>query len=104
FLLRPREHHYILFPYTTLFRSLDSADRCASQRTGMRIGLYPRVRENYHDAPVRARLHSTPVLARRGSERWGNDEHGGRAMRPFEDRKSTRLNSSHQIISYAVFC
>src|SRR5438552_13383896 len=23
---------------------------------------------------------------------------------PFEDRKSTRLNSSHQIISYAVFC
>src|SRR5258708_29675610 len=24
--------------------------------------------------------------------------------RPFRDRKSTRLNSSHQIISYAVFC
>src|SRR5258708_29096511 len=25
-------------------------------------------------------------------------------LEPFEDRKSTRLNSSHQIISYAVFC
>src|SRR5260363_142897 len=25
-------------------------------------------------------------------------------MRPAQDRKSTRLNSSHQIISYAVFC
>src|SRR5207244_10249918 len=26
------------------------------------------------------------------------------AAEPFQDRKSTRLNSSHQIISYAVFC
>src|SRR5258708_34140072 len=26
------------------------------------------------------------------------------AVRPMADRKSTRLNSSHQIISYAVFC
>src|SRR5438552_13460878 len=29
---------------------------------------------------------------------------GGQAPRPKIDRKSTRLNSSHQIISYAVFC
>src|SRR6185436_19445810 len=29
---------------------------------------------------------------------------GGPARRSREDRKSTRLNSSHQIISYAVFC
>src|SRR5258708_27988448 len=28
----------------------------------------------------------------------------GRTTAPPEDRKSTRLNSSHQIISYAVFC
>ena len=27
-----------------------------------------------------------------------------RSIRPLKDRKSTRLNSSHQIISYAVFC
>src|SRR5258708_18481716 len=34
------------------------------------------------------------------------DAQAGRAERRFarEDRKSTRLNSSHQIISYAVFC
>src|SRR5258708_28152729 len=32
------------------------------------------------------------------------DSDGGRAGRLAEDRKSTRLNSSHQIISYAVFC
>src|SRR5687768_18623253 len=30
--------------------------------------------------------------------------HGGRAAGPPEDRKSTRLNSSHGYISYAVFC
>src|SRR5258708_30909039 len=30
--------------------------------------------------------------------------HGKTVMSEFGDRKSTRLNSSHQIISYAVFC
>src|SRR5438552_11802298 len=30
--------------------------------------------------------------------------HGDQERRPKKDRKSTRLNSSHQIISYAVFC
>src|SRR3989454_12151605 len=34
----------------------------------------------------------------------GKDEHGGRRARRQGDRKSTRLNSSHLVISYAVFC
>src|SRR5438552_14414600 len=34
----------------------------------------------------------------------GRERAGPRAARPRRDRKSTRLNSSHQIISYAVFC
>src|SRR5258708_4587951 len=34
----------------------------------------------------------------------GNGEHASAAKGPDKDRKSTRLNSSHQIISYAVFC
>src|SRR6476660_10287545 len=38
----------------------------------------------------------------RGTGR-GPSRHGARAP-PSPDRKSTRLNSSHQIISYAVFC
>src|SRR5438067_5644407 len=38
--------------------------------------------------------------ARRGEERGG----GVRAWFPEQDRKSTRLNSSHVSISYAVFC
>src|SRR5438552_8197734 len=42
-------------------------------------------------------LHRRPVSLRRVAD--GDD--GGQ---PRRDRKSTRLNSSHQIISYAVFC
>src|SRR2546426_2192756 len=39
--------------------------------------------------------------------RRGRILHGGReiqALAPYADRKSTRLNSSHLVISYAVFC
>src|SRR5438094_4477315 len=42
------------------------------------------------------------------SPRAGPEGHGaggrGRALAPCPDRKSTRLNSSHRTISYAVFC
>src|SRR6266853_1704504 len=34
----------------------------------------------------------------------GGHDYDGRPIVPFEDRKSTRLNSSHSQISYAVFC
>src|SRR5947208_7396709 len=63
-----------LFPYTTLFRS----------RMFVPGGSPARVATEAHD--------SDPFAAARGSESWASD------------RKSTRLNSSHQIISYAVFC
>src|SRR5688500_19721114 len=36
--------------------------------------------------------------------RGGSPDDGCRAGRSVEDRKSTRLNSSHLVISYAVFC
>src|SRR3712207_9583358 len=64
-----------------------------------------------HDAlPISAR----PVRPRQGAAERGADP-GGRRSRPHaghglhpghrgEDRKSTRLNSSHANISYAVFC
>src|SRR5256885_3836285 len=66
-----------LFPYTTLFRS--SARRCGSDRAG----------------PARLRRHAAPARAGGGTRRF---------HRPGEDRKSTRLNSSHLVISYALFC
>src|SRR3712207_8505524 len=69
-----------LFPYTTLFRSRHaSAARNAAR--GHRLGL----RRTERDARARG------PRARRGGGRGG-------------DRKSTRLNSSHANISYAVFC
>src|SRR5438552_18018528 len=53
--------------------------------------------------------HVGDSAAGRGRERARRPRHGRgdprpRAGRDGKDRKSTRLNSSHQIISYAVFC
>src|SRR5258708_23060128 len=39
-----------------------------------------------------------------GRKHRGRSHHRKGILRRWEDRKSTRLNSSHQIISYAVFC
>src|SRR5438132_3872873 len=63
-----------LFPYTTLFRSPAGPCRGSS-------GTCPRA----------ARGTRSPASGSRGARSGG-------------DRKSTRLNSSHTVISYAVFC
>src|SRR5207248_7173960 len=85
----------ILFPYTTLFRS-PNADTHAAQHT---------------PAQVRRILPSRdlrPELSRSRRERRQpfDLEGASRAEQigPRRDRKSTRLNSSHRTISYAVFC
>src|SRR5258708_20813611 len=71
-----------LFPYTTLFRSATLRDtQFLTQENQM----------NDHE-PVIVGALRTPV---------GN--RGGRLHKWHPDRKSTRLNSSHQIISYAAF-
>src|SRR5947208_7680839 len=73
-----------LFPYTTLFRSL-LAD-------GKFVGL---MRSGF---PLRLHYRLEQWRSRSG---WF-DQYISEAR--WEDRKSTRLNSIHQIISYAVFC
>src|SRR3712207_7558481 len=83
-----------LFPYTTLFRSLvqDLLD------SGFNPIIYCRyiATANYLAEELKARLKGSGkdlrVLAATGER---SEE---------EDRKSTRLNSSHANISYAVFC
>src|SRR2546430_5968792 len=75
-----------LFPYTTLFRSISGAQLRAQ---GLRT-----VAEALRGVPGAAVVSTGPwggqvLLFLRGGER---------------DRKSTRLNSSHSQISYAVFC
>src|SRR2546430_13533337 len=77
-----------LFPYTTLFRSPDRA--APSRRRGGRDG-----RDG--GAGVRA-LPQLEAGAHSGRRPWVLPRGGIR------DRKSTRLNSSHSQISYAVFC
>src|SRR5256885_12397532 len=73
-----------LFPYTTLFRSGCSC----CPRVAIRVAAEEQV----------------PAHALR--ERDGLPTAGAAAETPLDevDRKSTRLNSSHLVISYAVFC
>src|SRR5690349_25130231 len=76
FLMIRRPPRSTLFPYTTLFRS-DGRD------------VLVRMKTERHEIAERSDVASAP----RAAERLGRI-----------DRKSTRLNSSHVEISYAVFC
>src|SRR5688572_31854677 len=87
FLMIRRPPRSTLFPYTTLFRSRGKATRDGDD-TGWRLDRGRRARPR---GAVRPR-----VRAGRPERQQGG--HRGR------DRKSTRLNSSHSQISYAVFC
>src|SRR5690606_40860311 len=80
FLMIPRPPRSTLFPYTTLFRSYAIS--------GFRYGFLGEA-----DSPVL--IGSIVLLAINA---------GLSALCYFLDRKSTRLNSSHVKISYAVFC
>src|SRR5258708_15376690 len=87
-----------LFPYTTLFRSVRPArvhaDRGEDQQ------------DHEHDElePEAAEARTLFRLERRALVLDGLGGRGRRRRFGGADRKSTRLNSSHQIISYAVFC
>src|SRR5256885_3131948 len=81
-----------LFPYTTLFRSLDKAiteiaDNCEYTALVRRLGC----------------LRGVSTLTAFGLAVEVGDWHRFTGA-TIGDRKSTRLNSSHLVISYAVFC
>src|SRR3712207_7265811 len=86
-----------LFPYTTLFRSLHRliggnghvVHRVDGDHHHGRVAVHGPVVE-----PVPKRVRSVEVPGR----------NVGEGTIPLQDRKSTRLNSSHANISYAVFC
>src|SRR5438034_6259830 len=81
----PRPPRSTLFPYTTLFRSHEITS----------IGTVRAEAMNFSEGIVAFRYnHRQDAILR---------------LRPYQeiqstDRKSTRLNSSHTVISYAVFC
>src|SRR2546427_5334180 len=83
-----------LFPYTTLFRSGLQLRRSDPQRD--RVGVHPEGLQETGRDPAAASI--LPVRAQKSPD-------GRRRAHPHRgDRKSTRLNSSHSQISYAVFC
>src|SRR2546430_11534400 len=87
-----------LFPYTTLFRSQEGAAQ-APETVGR-----PRFLDPAHAGGGRRRGTLLPRAgaAARGSLQPRIDPRPVRI--DLQDRKSTRLNSSHSQISYAVFC
>src|SRR5688500_19864631 len=79
-----------LFPYTTLFRSPKKSE----------IPIGPSQRSaNCQVLPSGSYSSQRPQLRSRHAAAVATAIHRAR-----EDRKSTRLNSSHLVISYAVFC
>src|SRR3712207_8959035 len=96
FLVVPRRPRSTHFPITTLFRSAQHGPD-QQQGEGRREEGSPRPQDAAQGEPGRRQ--------RRQAEA-GGDERRRRDLRraPPPDRKSTRLNSSHANISYAVFC
>src|SRR2546421_1912060 len=92
FLMIRRPPRSTLFPYTTLFRSLFPQVRLESHRE-----------RRMHAATKRCMEADTPVADLIAK---ALDDHRAvvERFRDEVDRKSTRLNSSHDQISYAVFC
>src|SRR5947208_9541591 len=83
-----------LFPYTTLFRSSTAGPGGSSQAALALKGAGSVRRDSVNRKDL--------VGFVGGTDEWRQT--ALRIVIGVEDRKSTRLNSSHQIISYAVFC
>src|SRR2546430_7103604 len=84
-----------LFPYTTLFRSVANAVGAQNVNlpTGIMYGPHTAYTVQANGQLTEAKNYRNVIVAYRN----------GNPVR-LEDRKSTRLNSSHSQISYAVFC
>src|SRR3712207_9174285 len=83
FLMIRRPPRSTLFPYTTLFRSLQCFPDALSRVEFRRVGWLEQQHHVRRHDQIRGGMAATVVD---------------------QDRKSTRLNSSHANISYAVFC
>src|SRR5207244_8280413 len=97
-------HRSSLFPYTTLFRSVN-CKVCVMVRS-MPTAFTRTVPNKHHGrSDFRKRAHHTLCVPfARSSVRGMHCAIQEHPQLLEGDRKSTRLNSSHQIISYAVFC
>src|SRR3712207_7759212 len=87
FLMIRRPPRSTLFPYTTLFRSQTANERTSPLTVHSRLPILPQTEQAF-------------VLCDDGRGPGCSQNSSRRSL----DRKSTRLNSSHANISYAVFC
>src|SRR5438132_4782595 len=78
-----------LFPYTTLFRS-------------KMLNILREIGVDWRDRRLIKNLYLNQKAIVRIQQEYSDEGEIGRGVR--QDRKSTRLNSSHTVISYAVFC
>src|SRR3712207_7687630 len=93
-----------LFPYPTLFRSGDEVDLQLVEQPASEVLLGDAGAAADRDVPVAGRR---PRLLERRLHALGDERERRSSLlrhRLPRDRKSTRLNSSHANISYAVFC
>src|SRR2546430_6360455 len=93
-----------LFPYTTLFRSSGTLPPSPRRETS---GVFQRPAESRERLLGREPAGAEPAAHEQERNRRALDELGSGSVelqRRKRDRKSTRLNSSHSQISYAVFC
>src|SRR5256885_13187074 len=89
-----------LFPYTTLFRSRARLEALDERARAADVRLHDRGK-----ADALARLQElVPVVHDDGARVAHAETLEQRELECLRDRKSTRLNSSHLVISYAVFC
>src|SRR2546430_6294753 len=93
FLMIRRPPRSTLFPYTTLFRSV--RDVYGFEQI---VGRSPAMRRLFETIDKIADTDVTVLI--RGASGTGKEL----VANALQDRKSTRLNSSHSQISYAVFC
>src|SRR5690606_41476285 len=95
FLLTRRPPRSTLFPYTTSSDLIVVLQQVLADVVVARFDLLLRLLQRLVHPGVNDGLAFLEAQAA---------QHGVHALRPEEDRKSTRLNSSHVKISYAVFC
>src|SRR5207244_12798643 len=85
----------------SLHDALPIFEQTAGQQEHQRNDCKKQELIEYGDEKVRFVAPEPVVVAPKAA---GSDRNGVIEWHYFQDRKSTRLNSSHQIISYAVFC
>src|SRR5205823_14890707 len=96
FLLIRRPPMSTLFPYTTLFRSCTVTGVMSSRQVGRSAPFWT------ISSP--SRFPFRPPLSLTFAFRLQSSSSASTYLGPVLDRKSTRLNSSHYLISYAVSC